>query len=500
MERCNQGIPPAEHIMNLVLRGAFAIGRNFTWRPDLASEVDVTKSPPYTLTYRIRKEARWSDGVPITARDFQFTHEALLTLSKDDREPLSLGAVKRVEVVDAKTVRVVLRSRFGGWRGLFSNVLPRHVLADRAFSSVWTDGIDDPRTGRPIGSGPFVVDDWDRGRALSFVRNRHFWGSHLAYLDRIELRFCSQCGDLSGEQARWLRDGTLDLAASIGPSEEQVAEFRSLPGVQVLSTPGPNWEHFDIRTAQGGHPALESKLVRRAIAYGIDRAAIARLYGSRGPTYEPSQSAIFLSGSPEYRSSWARYRRRPDEARRLLERAGCPRGGDGVRVCDGERLSLRFFTTAGAGSPRERTIELVQGHLAQVGIEVLPRFAPSLTVFNQIMPSGDFDLVLFNWIRESPDSPSSTADLFGCAGVQNYSGYCQRLVTRDLDQARRIVDRSRLAVVLNRADAQLANDVPVIPLVDRPVLAAFRSGVKGVNLATRAWNPFQNAENWWLDD
>ena len=167
---------------------------------------------------------------------------------------------------------------------------------------------------------------------------------------------------------------------------------------------------------------------------------------------------------------------------------------------DGVRLSLRFFTTAGAGSPRERTIELVQRQLAQVGIEVIPRYAPSLTLFQQIQPRGEFDLLLFNWIRTTPDSPSTSADLFGCEGVQNYSGYCQRLVTRDLDQARRIVDRSRLTVVLNRADAQLANDVPVIPLVDRPVVAAFRGGVRGVSLDTHAWNPFQNAENWWLDD
>ena len=272
MERCHQGIPPAFHIMNLVVRGAFAVGPGFTWRPDLVSRVEVTKKPPYTLTYRIRPEARWSDGVPITARDFQFTHEALLTLSEDDREPLSLDVVKRVAVVDAKTARVVLRSRFAGWRGLFSNVLPRHALRGQHFPTVWMSGIVDPRTGRSIGSGPFVIGEWDRGRALSFVRNTRYWGRHPAYLDRIELRFCRECGT-NTEQVEWLRRGELDLAAAIGPSEDHIAEFRQLPGVRVLSTPGPNWEHFDIRSKPPGHPALESKLVRRAIAYGIDRAA-----------------------------------------------------------------------------------------------------------------------------------------------------------------------------------------------------------------------------------
>jgi hypothetical protein len=71
-------------------------------------------------------------------------------------------------------------------------------------------------------------------------------------------------------------------------------------------------------------------------------------------------------------------------------------------------------------------------------------------------------------------------------------------VTRDLDQARRILDGRRLADVLNRVDAQLAKDVPVILLFEQPLLAAFRASVRNVSLRTRAWNPFANAENWWL--
>jgi peptide/nickel transport system substrate-binding protein len=491
LERCHQGIPPAGHIMNLVLRGAFVVGPGFTWRPDLVTRVDVTTKSPFTLTYRIRPAARWSDGVPITARDFEFTHEALLTLSESDREPLFLDEVESVRAQDAKTVRVVLRNRFAGWRSLFSNVLPRHALRGQDFSTVWLDRIHDPRTGRAIGSGPFVAGEWDRGRALSFVRNPRYWGAHDAYLDRIELRF-----GIPTEQLESLRRGELDLAASIGSPPDEIAEFRRIRGVRVLVSPGPNWEHFDIRVERGGHPALEKKLVRRALVHAIDRAAIARIYGGG----EPSQSALFRSASPEFRSNWSRYGYLPVEARRLLEEAGCRRGGDGVRVCDGERLSLRFFTTAGTLGPRERTIEIVRQQLARVGIEVLPRYAPTLVLFQQVLRSGDFDLILFNWIRTNPDAGIRSVDLYGCGGRENYSGYCQRLVTRDLDQATRIVDRARLAHVLNRVDAQLANDVPVIPLVERPVVAAFRSAVKGVSLETRAWNPFQGAENWWLDD
>ena len=144
----------------------------------------------------------------------------------------------------------------------------------------------------------------------------------------------------------------------------------------------------------------------------------------------------------------------------------------------GERFRLRFFTTAGSGSPRERTFKLVQGQLRQVGIEVVPVFAPPNVLFNQIIPSGEFDVALFNWIQD-PEAAALMADVYGCDGDLNYSGYCQRLVTKDLDQATAHPRRSHLARVLNRADAQLAKDVPVIPLVERPLLAALTTHLFG---------------------
>lgn len=89
--------------------------------------------------------------------------------------------------------------------------------------------------------------------------------------------------------------------------------------------------------------------------------------------------------------------------------------------------------------------------------------------------------------------------IYGCDDLRNYSGYCQRHVTRDLDQARRILDEAHLARVLNRADARLARDVPVIPLFERPLVAAFSTSLRNVSQETRSLDPFAGAENWWLD-
>jgi ABC-type transport system substrate-binding protein len=110
------------------------------------------------------------------------------------------------------------------------------------------------------------------------------------------------------------------------------------------------------------------------------------------------------------------------------------------------------------------------------------------------MPSGGFDGVSFTYFVG--DSIASK-DIFGCGSAPNFTGYCQRLVTRDLDQVDRILDASQRARVLNRVDRQLAKDVPVIPLYQVPFVIAYRTTVR--NIVPAPSNLFWNAENWWLE-
>ena len=237
--------------------------------------------------------------------------------------------------------------------------------------------------------------------------------------------------------AKRSRRGELDVASHFPPGF--VAELQQESALRVLSNQrAAGWDHFEIRIGPGGHPALGNKLVRRALAYGIDRAAIVeQILRATDRSASQRDSAVFPTRSPHYRKNWESYRYRPAEARRLLEQAGCRRGADGIYVCAGSRLSLRFVTTVPPGGFRPRVIELVQAQLRQAGIEVVPSFATTSAIFNQILASGDFDVALFSWIS----TPGASAKaIFGCGGEQNYTGYCQRLVTADLDQAERILD------------------------------------------------------------
>ena len=406
--------------------------------------------------------------MPVTARDFVFTLRARIARKDQlfEEERALVEQVRSVSAVGAKTVRVVLRARHAGWRSLFGNILPRHALAGEKLENIWADGIVNPKTGRPIGSGPFLVGRWERGEQLTLVRNPRYWGRR-AYLDRLVLRFRVQ----GTEPVEWFRRGELDIAWAFPAAPPALAALRQERGLRLVTPPSPSWEHFAIRIGPGGHPALKNKLVRRALAYGIDRTALIRQLFTYVPNHPSHDSVVIVRPSPHYRSNWSGYRHRPAEARRLLEQAGCRSGADGIYVCAGQRLSLRFVTSAGI-PPRAQLISLAQAQLRQVGIEVVPTFAPPPVFLGQILPQGGFDVALFAWAGD----PSGTGldEIFGCGGSLNYTGYCQRLVTRDLDQANRILDASQQARVLNRADRQMAQDVPALPLFQIPLPSAFR--------------------------
>jgi ABC-type transport system substrate-binding protein len=484
---CDYGFYP-----NPVLEGAFELGPDSTFLPRLVSGVDRLEKP-LRLIYHIRKEARWSDGVPITSADFLFSYRVASSLPAELRE-----AIHMPQAVDAKTVKVRFRQgkRYADWKAfLFDAILPRHALVGEDFQSlgtaIWRTDIDNPKTGVPIGSGPFLVQSWDRDRQLTLVRNSRYWGAHTAYLSRIVFRFVPE-----GNQAEALRRGDVDVVFT-GASAQGLIRDRPA-GIDIKTAPSAGWEHLAIRIGGDGHDALEKKLVRQALAYGINRPALVRTLNAgfaneSGVVRRVLNSVVFPTTSPFYRANWEGYRYRPKKARRLFEQAGCHLGSDGIYACDGEPLSLRFLTTTGKRL-RQTTLELVRKQLAQVGVQVRPEYLPDSAFFDQALERGDFDVALFTWGFGGLLTPYYT---FRCGSQFNYTGYCSRLVTRDLVQLSRSVEPVRRAVLQNRIDVKLSNDVPAIPLYERPALLALKSTVRNV-VANPGGDIMWNAEEWWL--
>lgn len=444
---------------------------------------------PFAATIRFRPDARWSDGRPVTAHDWLFTFRlALRAEIWPDINQLKPEIVRSV-AVDSRTARVVFRSSVSSARLSLGTVMPfpRHVLRGQDLTKIWREAIDNPRTGRPIATGPFLIQRWDKGERLVLVRNPNYSGAHPAYLNRLVFRFGLE------DAAEALRTGEVDVVGGIGNASQIAArEFvdRPAPGIDVLAAPSNSWEHLEFNLGPSGHPALDNKLVRRALAYGIDRAAIVRAVYPKIPNLGVLDSTAFLRNERGYKPNWSRYRYRVAEARRLLAEAGCRRGADGVFACAGQRLRLRFVTLAGVPH-RQRTLELIQSQLAAVGVEVVPLYAANFGFITR----GDFDAALFAWTTFAGTGGHT---IFTCGNRLNFTGYCSRLFTQDIDQLGRVMQVSRHAAIANRADRRLAQDVPVLPLYQPPRFVAFRESVKGIRPSAFG-SPTWNAQDWWLE-
>ena len=141
---------------------------------------------------------------------------------------------------------------------------------------------------------------------------------------------------------------------------------------------------------------------------------------------------------------------------------------------------------------------VAQAQLREVGIEVVPVFGPPSAVLNSpdsLLVKGNFDVLLFSWVQLA--STGGPADIFGCQQPLNFTGYCDRLVTRDLVNATRTLDLTRRVKLLNRVDVRLARAVPAIPLFQYTFLMARRTSVRGV-VQNGVGSGFWDMENWWL--
>lgn len=477
--------------------GAYTLTPDFEYVPDLIDgEAEVTEDP-FTVTYRIKDEAAWSDGTPITADDFEFTWQTKINPDFDITSRTGYELITSAEKPDDKTITFTFSEPFASYRTLFNTtdgngVLPKHVLEGQDFDTVWNDAIVNPETGEPIASGPFMFDSWNKGRDLTIVRNEDYWGEP-AGLDSIVFRFLED----SNTQVQALRGGEIDMMYP-QPQLDLVEQLESIEGIETQISAGTVYEHLDFNLAV---PPLEEKFVREAIARGIDRDAIVQaVIAPIQPDAEVLQSVIYVPNQEEYEPHFDIYDYDPQAATTLLEDNGCTREGQGNYVCGETELTFGYTTTAG-NEARELQLQVIQAQLAEIGIGIESATGPAAQVFGDTLPAGPegaWDLFNFAWVA-SPD-PVGNIAIFECDGEQNYNSYCDEEVTAQLQATNSLVDEEERAALFNEIDEALAEDLPLLPLYQKPTLLAFHNRIQGPQDNPTNQGPTWNAGEWVVSD
>ena len=473
-----------------VLQGAYAVQPDFSYAPGLIeADAEITEDP-FTVTYKIREEAQWNDGTPVSADDFVFTWETTMDKKNQMASTAGFDKIEDAEVIDEKTVKFNFSEPYAAYKDLFSPVYPKHAIEGEDFNKVWNKCWCDG-DGNPVGNGPFLFDSYKKGAELTLVKNDNFWGEP-AHLDSIVFRFLPE----TNTEIQALRGGEVDL---IYPQPQlELVPLTNQPDISLEASASTTWEHVDIQVGKNGHPALKDPAVRQALAYAIDRdALVSQLFKDLAPDLEPLDNTIYMTNQAEYQDNWGKYTHDPAKAQELLEGAGCTKGGDGIYECNGERLSFEFTSTSG-NALRELTFEVLQQQVKESGIELKSAFGDAAVVFgNKVLVAGNYDLFLFAWVGD-PD-PGGSVEIWKCEGSQNFTGYCNEEVTELLEASDTYLDNTERAAAMNEADALMSEDVPTIPMYQKPTILAYNTKVHGlIDNPTQsgfAWN----AQEWWIE-
>jgi peptide/nickel transport system substrate-binding protein len=442
---------------------------------------------PLTIRFTYKTSAKWSDGKPVTAKDFRATWKVYTNPANNVEVRTGWEDIRAVRGT-GKTVTVVFKTRYADWESLVSDgVYPAHFIAGKNMNETFVNSI-------PLSSGPWKFGSWQKGVQLTVVKNPRFNASTRMKLDRVVFRYVLDTN--ARFQALKANEGQV-----MEPQPQlQIADFLKDRKFVVDRKIGFAWEHIDIQFGAQGHPALKQRYVRQALITGMNRQQVANaLYGTIAPGLKTVQSHMFKPFESAYRPNWNVYKFNQQRVISMLKARGCTGGpdrpaanNDRIWSCPNVgKLEFRFGTTTG-NQLRALTFEIIQRQLKSVGIQLNARFQVAGTLFGTTLPSRDWDLLMFTWVG-SPATPITIKDLYACGGDQNDMGYCNRPFSRILNRVSVTLSASQRAALLNDAEKRfMVPDVPSIPVYARPVFVIRSAKVSGpvVNPTTEGspWN------------
>ncbi len=461
-----------------------------------AAPVEGDCPDAFCVKYNIHPDAAWADGTPVTATDFAFTYDTIMNDQLDITSREGYNKMTSYEVVDDKTFLAVFGELYAPWQTMFGAIMPAHILEGQPFNTVWDDLIT-------MGSGPFVMTEWTPTERIVLERNENYWasdvratGDPLGDVQTINIVFLED----SQTQIQALRGQEIDMFYP-QPQVSLVEEVDGIEGVEWEAGLGPVWEHIDFNHTD---PLLSQKFVRQAIVQGIDRDAIVEaVVRPIAADAVPLNNSVWLNTSANYEDHLTQYPYDPAAAEAHLTDNGCTKGSDGIYECDGQRLSFNWATTAG-NEGRELQFALAQANLAEVGIEVNAAFGPAAEVFADEHFYGDstvWQIFNFAWVG-SPD-PAGGNTLYYCEGGAptgfgdiNNLQYCNEEVDALIKQTDTEVDPAARAALYNEADALWLEEVPLLPLYQKPTFFAWNSAISGPQDNATQVGPFWNIAGW----
>lgn len=481
-----------QNIVATIYPGVFGTQPDFTVKLDenLMVSAELTSDKPQTIVYKVKPEAKWSDGADIGIKDFELLWKA----SNGTNKKFDVAGTTGYEDIESvtgsdngKTITTVYKKTFAEWKSLFGTLVPAHILEalPGGIEAAWNTGLDKTI---PVSGGPFKLGTYKPTDSLTLVRNDAYFGPK-ANLDSIVYRFLPE----STTQPDALKNGEVQLIYP-QPQLDLVAAVKGVPGVVSETSFGLTFEHLDFNFKT---PGLDDAAVRKAIATGLDRDSILkRTVAQFSDKASVLNNRIYVNNQKEYVDNGDGFGKGDVAgATKLLEGAGYAKGPDGIYAKGGKKLSFRFSTTSG-NALRETQGELFKTQMKAIGVDIKIDNSKSGVLFGERLPKGNYDIVNFAWVG-GPFS-AGNKDIYSTGGGSNYGKYSNPEVDKMFVEANTILDDAKRTETYNAIDKRLWDDMVTIPLYQKPTFIAYSDKYVNIRDNASSTGPFYNAGEWGL--
>lgn len=443
-------------------------------QPSLATSWRVSEGGR-VWTFRLRGNAKWSDGSPLTARDVAFTFNTIVKYSHGPTANYSEYVTFLQSATATDPATVVLRyskpvatvlSQAGGLLILPEHVWGRYATGDGKALKTFTNL---PAGGHPVVSGgPFMITQQKTNAFEAFERNPHFFGTRPT-IGGFGIKYFGSPDDA----VTALKTGDIDVliggrSLASGGVPATAAQALQSAGFQVATPGAIDFDGLLINPSAGkqGHRELLDPAVRKAFEYALDRSSVVRVVYSG--LARPGSTIVPPAIGKWHDSQIAPLAFDPAKANQLLDGAGFGRGPGGVRTAKGHPMAYEVLIQPS----QEREFEIIKAGFDKIGVSLTARALDTKAQFRAIsgsdMKYGGYDLALRTWTSGGYD-PDFGLSGFTCfsRGLYNPSGYCdpaydklyaeqkvapERQRVSLVDQMQKLVYASRAFVVISYPD------------------------------------------------
>ncbi len=452
----------SSRLFNLLFEKLLTVnGLTLEFEPNLAGSWSVS-ADRLTFEFRLDDRARWSDGVPVSARDVAWTYDVIMD-PKNLTGPhkISFERFHAPEVIDERTIRFTAREDH--WKNLLSlgvslHILPSHVFQDQDFNKINFEF--------PVVGGPYRVESVREGIALTLKRRDDWWQRDrpstrgIANFDRLKFRFFTDPENAFAEfktgnldfypvysASRWATEATGEAYDNNWIIKQAVYNYNPI-GFQGFAMNLRREKFADRRVRLALAHLLDRDKMNRTImyeSYFLHRCYFEDLYDEQTPCLGPEN------------------RFDKDEARRLLREAGWEADKDtGLLEKDGRPFIIHFLSRSQGA---DKFLAIYQEDLNDAGIQ-LEIIRKDWAAWVKDMDEFNFDMTWANWsaaLFKDPESLWHSREA-NRAGGQNITGYKNPEVDALIDGLRTEFDINKRHAAVRQIDTILADDIPYVLL------------------------------------